>query len=210
MSIVDDVLAGIMMEEEEEASGGTSTLFYDTFTGAGTVALASHTPEIGGPWVIANGAINIGDGHAKYVSERSNAYIATGSTDIYILSSCTRYFGHVIRMIDPLNFYMISSSSTGNFHFIELYKIKNGVAVISNIFGLVTWTDSTLALQKIEIQAFGDTIKAKISDPANPGNFVYGELNDSEFSSGNHGIRTIFAANFGDEVLCRQTTGEDL
>jgi hypothetical protein len=47
-------------------SAPVGSLFYDTFTGAASTALTSHTPENGGLWYAGNGnnAILDGSGYA--------------------------------------------------------------------------------------------------------------------------------------------------
>lgn len=197
-------------------AGGQTTLFYDTFTDTGTVALPDHTPEIGGPWVQDLGSFVVDSGVCKATAGvRSNSYIETGESDIYIEGVASRYTGIRFRVVDANNFMLLWLATTSTTHQLIIYRIVGGLASATTTGASVSWSPpDDLGPKNFSLQAYGDVIKAYMWEPGDTSKICTVTRTDATYiSETKHGLRfvaDIFANRFCDEILCRTTDGTDL
>lgn len=129
-------------------------LVYDTFTDTNGTALASHTPEKGGPWTLSGGVIDVQSNAAKYASGAAHVVgtvpvtTANGYMQATLVDGATREYGVIINAQSSTESWMAWRSGPNS---VILYE-RSGGSFTNR--GTAVATPATL-----KIEANGDTIK---------------------------------------------------
>jgi hypothetical protein len=172
----------------------TTLLVYDSFTGTDGTALASHSPEKGGAWTVANGAPEIATNKLKSTSTAGvRAVHDVGYADVVIESDLLKYANYVgllFRYQDENNYWYVWVNSDGT----------NAVFITEMASGTPTNKASTVNIGIVDgdnlhfkITLSGSSISLVISGDRT-GSVSYSS--SSGASATKHGVRMVAASPY--------------
>lgn len=132
----------------------------DTFTDANGTALAAHTPEVGGPWSTAGGAVTIQGNKVQFTTASPTAFVPGGPGDfdatatVQLGGLTATMIALMFRRIDGSNFWSAEYNAS-----VGRWRVQQFIASVPTLKGQVTKTIDT-AVHTIRVKVTGAKLEA--------------------------------------------------